>query len=73
MGASNCNVNHRASLGFSEAADFAPTQDFELTEQQLGGEPVQLKCACLVNLAQGTAALRFMNPMRSDHRPVQAQ
>ena len=46
MGASNHNVNHRASLGFSEAADFAPTQEFELTAQQLGGEPVQLKCAC---------------------------
>lgn len=35
----------RASLGFSEASDFAPTQEFELTEQQLGGEAVQLKCA----------------------------
>jgi hypothetical protein len=34
---------NRASLGFSEAADFAATQEFELTEQQLGGEPVQLK------------------------------
>lgn len=37
---------YRASLGFSEAADFASTQEFELTERQLGGEPVQLKCAC---------------------------
>jgi PITH domain len=37
-------------LGFSEAADFAPTQEFELTEQQLGGEPVPLKCACLALL-----------------------
>jgi len=33
----------RASLGFSEAADFAPTQEFELTEKQLEGEPVPLK------------------------------
>ena len=35
---------NRASLGFSEAADFAPVQELELTPEQVEtGEPIALK------------------------------
>ena len=36
---------NRPSLGFSEAADFPPQQEFTLTEADLEGKPLQLKCA----------------------------
>lgn len=39
----DCQNACRPSLGFSEAGDFAPTQDIELTEQQLDGESIPLK------------------------------
>lgn len=35
-----CN---RQSLGFSEAADFAAVQEFDLTPEQLDGKPVLLR------------------------------
>jgi len=34
---------NRPTIGFGEAADLAGQHEFELTEKELGGEPVQLK------------------------------
>ena len=36
---------NRPSLGFSEAADFPAVQEFTLTEADLEGKPLLLKCA----------------------------
>ena len=38
---------NRPSLGFSEAADFPAAQEFELSEADLEGNPLQLKCVLL--------------------------
>ena len=38
---------NRPSLGFSEAADFPAAQEFELSEVDLEGNALQLKCALL--------------------------
>ncbi len=34
---------NRPTLGFSEAADFPAVQEFELSEDELEGKPIQLR------------------------------
>ena len=41
---------NRPSLGFSEAADFPPLQEFTLDEANLDGTAIQLKCAACLSL-----------------------
>lgn len=50
---------NNASLGFSEAADFPPVQEFELSAAQVEeGQPLILKCG----IPSSNALLQGMNP-----------